>query len=118
MDGRRVAIRVLGAALSLASPAAAQDGYAAVKDLLQTYCYSCHGPRNQLGGRGLHVYETPTQVRTERELWGEVYRRVERGVMPPPGRLQPTVAERKQLLDWLHDTLYRVDCTAPRNPAG
>lgn len=116
MDWRRIAIRALLGSLALTGAAAAEDRYQQVRPLLETYCYSCHGPRNQLGGLGLHVYETTAQVRTERAVWNEVYHRVDRGVMPPPGRPQPTEAERAQLLGWLHDTLYRVDCDAPRHP--
>jgi len=113
---QRIAIAAFAASVVAVPPAAADDDFAQVQQVLKTYCYSCHGPRNQLAGLGLDVYETPTQVLADRRVWEEVYHRVERGVMPPASRPQPSEAERKQLLGWLHDTLYKVDCSQPPNP--
>ena len=97
-------------------PATADDGFDAARRVLETYCFSCHGPKNQLGGLNLSVYESAVQVQAERQTWTEVYYRIDRGLMPPKGRPQPTEPERLQLLDWLHTQLYTVDCATPQSP--
>ncbi len=68
--------------------------------IMETYCYSCHGEKKQKGDVRLDQLETidPVDLKT---LFGDANEAVLREEMPPEDEKQPTEAERKILIQWL-----------------
>lgn len=66
-----------------------------VRPLLQTYCYSCHGPDLQLGNIRLdELSEDLVEDRRDAEIWRNTLNKLRRGEMPPAGVPHPSSEER------------------------
>ncbi|HVL11622.1 MAG TPA: DUF1592 domain-containing protein, partial [Gemmata sp.] len=87
---------------------------------LNKYCIDCHKGDKPKGGLMLEGYETELQARKARKDWGAVQHALAANDMPPPTskRPQPTKAEREYVINWIENTLTKVDCgsDAPRDP--
>jgi hypothetical protein len=73
-----------------------------IRPVLSKYCFSCHGAKKAqraLDLEGLQDQEASARTR----VWGKVWDRVRSHQMPPPGRGQPTSAERERLAAWLEE---------------
>jgi len=67
--------------------------------IMETYCFSCHGDKKQKGDVRLDQLDTidPVDLKT---LFGDANEAVLREEMPPEDEKQPTEAERKILIQW------------------
>ncbi len=94
-----------------ATAQAAPDFVGEVLPLLEKHCFKCHGDEEKpKGGVNLERYATDATVMADREIWAEVFNKVESHQMPPPKRdSQPTEAEREKLLTWITDIAARPD---------
>ncbi|MGB0767820.1 MAG: DUF1588 domain-containing protein [Phycisphaeraceae bacterium] len=86
-------------AVNNAAPASKQEHVDPV-EVLETYCFSCHGPDEQKGSVRFDQLETtdPVQLQT---LFGDAKEVVEWEDMPPAKSKQPSEAERAALIRWL-----------------
>jgi hypothetical protein len=94
-----------------AAAQAALDFTGDVLPLLENHCFDCHGDEAKpKGGVNLERFATDAAVMADREIWAEVFNKVESHQMPPPKRdSQPTEAERAKLLAWIADLAARPD---------
>lgn len=68
-----------------------------VQPLLETYCYSCHGPDAQLANiRFDELSSDLVENRRDAEIWRHSLNKLRRGEMPPKGAPQPELEDRMQ----------------------
>ena len=91
------------------SPAASSQ-----RQFLDTYCVACHNPRLKTANLSLVEIDV-SRPGAQPEVWEKVVRKVHTGLMPPPGRRQPSEADRLALLTWL-DTSLDAAWNARPNP--
>ena len=103
---------VMGAfALTGADPApqptvgAKVDFPGTVRPILAKYCLGCHSTQAKKGSLDLERFATVDSVRKEIKPWLQIIEQIEAGEMPPKEKPQPSAAERKQLLGWIHGFL-------------
>lgn len=82
-----------------------------VLPVLQKHCFTCHADSNDAeGGLNLERFRSDADVMRDRQVWAAVYDKVESLQMPPPKESsQPTVKERRQILEWIADIAARPD---------
>jgi mono/diheme cytochrome c family protein len=112
-----IAIAVLGSlcwalsstpqALSPADPTSAQ-----YRQVLDTYCVTCHNQRLETGGVSLESADL-SRVAEDRDLWEKVVRKLRVGTMPPQGARRPDRATADALSDWLEGELDRAAAAKP-----
>ena len=82
-------------------PAGAEEEYSkAIRPLLQRYCLTCHSTSQKIGELDLERFSDAAAVRRDLQVWPRVIDMVESGQMPPEASLQPSGAERRQILEW------------------
>jgi hypothetical protein len=85
----------------------------AIKPILATYCYSCHGNGVDIAELALDEYESIQDIEEDRETWMQVNDYLKNHVMPPAKKPQPSQAERDLITAWIERVLYHYD---PANP--
>lgn len=106
---------IIGGILS-ATPAAADSATTYTKEiapLLENYCYHCHGDGESKGKLALDDFKDLSTHLNDRKQWLAVWRNLRSQIMPPSDKDQPTPAERKRLLDWIEQDVFKLD---PNNP--
>src|SRR5262249_52779039 len=68
--------------------------------LLDRYCVTCHNDRVKTANLSLQALDL-AKVAERPELWEKVIRKLRAGVMPPPDRPRPALAEYEGLRDFL-----------------
>jgi mono/diheme cytochrome c family protein len=108
----------LGWSAPQASSSQAQPSVASLptehRELLKTYCITCHNDRLRTSGLvlgGVEVDNVPAHA----DLWEQVIRKVRPGTMPPAGMPRPGNGARQSLVSWLETTLDDAALAAP-NP--
>ena len=80
-----------------------------VRPLLETYCYSCHGPAVQAANIRLDRLSTNLiDDRRDAEIWNNVLNKLRRGEMPPEGLPHPEQAQRDQAVAVLSAAVNRA----------
>src|SRR3954452_2140374 len=82
----------------------AQHGSASQRQFLQRYCAGCHNQQLKSGGLSLLQADSSTPG-AQPELWEKVVRKVRTGMMPPPGVLRPSEADRLAMVTGLEASL-------------
>ncbi len=82
------------------------------REVLDTYCVTCHNQRLQTGGVTLQSADL-LRVAEDRELWEKVVRKLRVGTMPPQGARRPDRATADALSDWLEGELDRAAAAKP-----
>ena len=78
------------------------DGYAGqVRPLLKKYCLECHSTKVKKASLDLQRFTSLQHVRKDLKTWHMVVEQLEAGEMPPRKKAQPTLLERKQIIDWV-----------------
>jgi hypothetical protein len=73
-----------------------------VLPFLKEYCLGCHGAKKQEAKLNLSGFTSVAAVAKEPRVWETVLERLKSEEMPPEkAKKQPTVADRKAVLDWL-----------------
>jgi len=83
---------------------------------LQKYCIDCHSGDKAGGGLTLTGFTSEAHARKNRKDWGAMEHALAAGEMPPKKKAQPTKEEREFVINWIENTLTKVDCTAPKDP--
>ncbi len=85
-------------------------------ELLQQYCFRCHGADTQRAGLNLESLTTQHPLVRNGETWERVIEMVEIGRMPPVDAEQPTDAERAGLHASLSQAIYEFDYSTVDDP--
>ena len=106
--------------LTIVSTAAADDLNQQFKDtmrpLLAKYCTECHSDDYAEGDVNFESFATAAEVRDHRDQWLKVEGQLQANSMPPDDAEQPTKEERALLLEWIDQTIHKVDCSGPVDP--
>src|SRR5262245_52320383 len=70
------------------------------REVLDTYCVTCHNQRLQTGGVTLESSDL-SRVAEHSELWEKVIRKLRVGTMPPQGARRPDRTTADGLSEWL-----------------
>ena len=82
------------------------------REVLDKYCVTCHNQRLKTAGLMLDKMDL-AKVPAEAEVWEKVVRKLQAGVMPPPGMPRPDRATYDSVISWLETQLDRA---AEANP--
>jgi hypothetical protein len=87
-----------------------------IRPLVEKYCLRCHSAEKKRGGIILDREKDDTAVLKRRELWEKVGDQLRNREMPPEGAKKPTDDEFDTINKWLDATVFKLDCTGPRDP--
>jgi hypothetical protein len=96
------------------TPATAASGAAEHQALVDKYCLTCHNDRARTGGFSLEGL-TVANAGAHPDVWEKVIRKVDSGMMPPPGGARPDAAARDRFVAWTEGALDRAAAASP-NP--
>lgn len=82
--------------------------------LIERYCTDCHNAGELAGGLRLDGRE-PAALHADAQVWEAVIRKVNGGLMPPPGESRPPAEQLAGLVTWLEDELDAMAAERP-NP--
>lgn len=94
---------VLAAALSATLTAAPTPA----RELVDSYCVSCHNQRTKAGGLTLDTADADQVVRSA-DAWEKVVTKLRSRAMPPPGLRRPDNAAYDRVATWLETELDRA----------
>ncbi len=80
--------------------------------MVDEYCVTCHNQQARTGGLALDTLN-PGNVAGDAEIWEKVVRKLQAGLMPPPGMPHPPEAQRQAFVAYLEKTL---DADAKAHP--
>ena len=83
-----------------------------VQPILEDHCYACHGNGLKKGGVILDGFMANQARLGDREFWWRVLKNVRAGIMPPAGKPQLAVEQRRLLDDWIKYESFGID---PKN---
>jgi len=92
--------------LVLASPLFAFEKE--IERILQKSCLKCHSSQNQKGDLNLERFTSLADIKKEPMIWQEVLDQMQLGEMPPKKENQLSVADKKQLSDWVRGMLDQI----------
>src|SRR5688572_1852766 len=100
---------VIGSPVRLETSAAAQTaaGQTAAnqqREMVQTYCVTCHSTRAQMGGLVLEGLN-PQAAAANPEIWEKALRKLRGNQMPPPGSPQPPQKQVESFVAWMESAL-------------
>jgi mono/diheme cytochrome c family protein len=100
------------------APAAAQQAPTPARQLVTTYCVTCHNERLKTGGLMLDKADAE-QLFNSAETWEKVIVKLRSRAMPPPGIRRPDNATYDAVAGWLETELDRAAATHvnPGRPA-
>lgn len=98
---------------TLLTSAQAEEMPKVVTELMEFYCYDCHGYGKSEGGVDLDDVDFSEGFEPHGDLWERVWRNVRTGMMPPSDGDQLTSDERKELLTWLERKPLGIDRANP-----
>ena len=88
-----------------------------VRPFLEKYCFDCHANGVEEGGLAFDDDTSAEKIDEHRKDYEKALRMISAEAMPPGDHYaQPTAKEREQVLRWLDDRLFFVDCTLPPDP--
>ncbi|WP_160164531.1 DUF1592 domain-containing protein [Pedosphaera parvula] len=107
---------LIGVLLLGVQPASAADAVAhpdpfkeEIRPLLDQYCAKCHGPDKAKAGVNFSSFTNSISVYHDIKLWEKVVAKVRDEDMPPEGKPQPTVEQRKQMVAWIEKSLKDLE---------
>jgi hypothetical protein len=80
-----------------------------IRPLLTTYCVSCHNAQKKRGNLNLARFEKSADVGMGAEVWAEVAARVLAHEMPPEGKKQPSIEQRRKFVRWARSVAKKTD---------
>jgi hypothetical protein len=111
-NGYRRALAAILFMLGTSALHAAPDSAATSRAMLDRYCLGCHNLKLKTGNLTLDNADL-TKVAEQGEVWEKVIRKLQLGMMPPPGLPQPDETTRLDLIRYLQTQL---DLTAAAHP--
>src|SRR6185437_8490183 len=110
---RQMLILILTAQLSGFAHAAEVPGAAQfhknIEPVLEQYCYDCHGDGEKKGGVAFDEFTSDQSILTNRDLWWNALKYLRAGVMPPPKKHRPTLAEQQQIAAWIKSAVFEIN---------
>jgi hypothetical protein len=94
-----------------AAPAEDPAFKAKVLPFIQKYCLDCHKGDKAKGGLTLEGYVSEAHARKDRKNWLAVQHVLASGEMPPKNKPQPTKEEKEFFINWIANSLTKVDCS-------
>ena len=79
-----------------------------IQPLFETHCFRCHGPEKQKSELRIDVLDVDMIEGQSGGKWREIVDALNRGDMPPEDEPQPTIDERRAMIDWLDRELTRA----------
>jgi mono/diheme cytochrome c family protein len=73
-----------------------------IRPFLASYCVACHSGANSPGQLDLRSYSTIASVIHDYPRWNTVTEKLAAEAMPPKGLKQPSAADRRAVIDWVH----------------
>src|ERR1700726_1752561 len=74
------------------------------REVLDTYCVTCHNQRLRTAGLTLDTMDT-AKIPAQAEIWEKVVRKLRSGTMPPAGAPRPDRATYNWMASWLEGEL-------------
>ena len=103
--------------LSAAEPAPPDLFDTKLQPFLKAYCLDCHlGEEAQAGVDFSKWTGADAIVKGDREHWEKILAMIEIGAMPPPDADQPAGEARQEIVAYLEDKLYNLDCDLIDDP--
>ena len=89
-----------------------------LQPFVKTYCEECHSADDPQAGINLLSFANEQEMLKgkHRKTWEMVLSMVEIGAMPPADMGQPKQAERDEVIAYLEDKLYNLDCDLIDDP--
>jgi len=88
-----------------------------IQPFLKKYCNDCHQGATAMAGVELNKFTDENSLRKGRKTWERVQAMLRVDAMPPADHdPRPLKQERDKVLQWLDDSVFRVDCDAVRDP--
>ena len=97
---------------ALSQSAESQATAESQRAVLQRYCFACHSDQLRTGGLSLEAADV-ADVASAGETWEKVVRKLNAGMMPPPGMPRPDAVTQRGLVSWLEDELDRAALANP-----
>lgn len=91
----------------------ATDFHRAIRPILETYCFDCHGDGARKGNVAFDEFKSDQAVLADRQLWLKALGMLRAGLMPPARKPRPSVAQREQIARWIKYGVFGIDS---RNP--
>ena len=99
-------------ATALSQSAESQATAESQRAVLQRYCFVCHSDQLRTGGLSLEAVDV-ADVASAGETWEKVVRKLNAGMMPPPGRPRPDAVTQRGFVSWLEAELDRAALANP-----
>lgn len=88
-----------------------------LQPFLAQYCNECHGPDYAEADLNFAAFDSVKSLQADRKKWNQILGMIRLGVMPPADHdQQPPMEVRKIIVDWLDNTINRVDCNIVDDP--
>src|SRR5690348_9840394 len=94
------AVQLWGFARAAEASGAAQF-HKEIQPILEQYCYDCHGDGEKKGGVAFDELTSDQAILTNRDLWWNALKYLRSGIMPPPKKQRPTLAEQQRITAWI-----------------
>lgn len=109
----RLLICILAGQLLVSAQAAEVSGAAEyhkdIEPVLHQYCFDCHGDGEKKGGVAFDEFASDQAILTNRDLWWAALKYVRAGIMPPPKKERPTLAEQQRIAGWIKSAVFDID---------
>lgn len=99
-----------------AKPAGPPPFHEAITPFLEANCLDCHSGDEPEGDLNLALDDSTQDVLENRSRWEKAFDMIRIGAMPPPDYSTPKEEETEQVVAWLDNTLFFVDCEATPDP--
>jgi len=87
-----------------------------IRPLLAEFCFDCHGNDSPEGDLALSELDPAMAVGSDAERWHEALNRINLGEMPPEDGAQPSDEQRRQIVQWLTDSLELARQSSKNRP--
>lgn len=110
---RQLAGAAAPAAAVQGAPATGAAAAVASKAVLDQYCVTCHNDRAKMANLSLADLDIANPANMDAEMWERVVRKMQSGIMPPPGVRRPPDAQYAATRDFLEAQLDRKAAVSP-----
>jgi len=93
--------------------AAPEQNFKKIEPVLKNYCYDCHADGVSKGDVAFDDYTDLKAHLSNQKLWLAVWQNLQSQMMPPAKKPQPTEAERREIIKWIEQDVFKLD---PANP--
>lgn len=88
-----------------------------LQPFVKSFCRDCHDGAEAQAGIDFAKWTHPDAIITgNREHWEKILAMIEIGAMPPPDADQPSKETRQEIVAYLEDKLYNLDCDLIDDP--